>query len=141
MIGRLSLDRRLAEGEDPGCSPKLARRAQELIRRRNRRSLSEGLVRVVGDASRAPRVRRGATIPVQREAVLEARRDLLRLAAALRDEPAPDVRAIAEASVLVTDGGGPVFVPHPEGTLRRAALRAASRAESHRVRADHAEAG
>ncbi len=130
MIGRLSLDRRLAAGEDPGCSPKLARRAQELTRRRNRRSLSEGLVRVVGDASRGPRVRRGAAIPVQREAVLEARRELLRLAAALRDEPAPDVRAIAEASLLVTDAGGPVFALHPRGALRQAALRAAFHAEA-----------
>ena len=134
-MGRLALDRRLANGEDPGRSPRLARRAQELTRRRNRRTLSEGLVRVVGAASRPSRPR-AAAVPVQRDAVLEARRDLLRLAAALRDEPAPDVRAIAEASLLVTDGGGPVFVPHAAGTLRRAALQAVSRAEAH-----HAEAG
>ena len=51
--------------------------------------------------------------------MLAARSDLLRLAAALRAEPGPPVRGIAAVSLLLTDGTGPLFAPHPAGSAAR----------------------
>jgi hypothetical protein len=49
---------------------------------------------------------------------------------ALRSEPAPPVRVIAAVSLLLTDGAGPMFAPHPHGTLTEAAFQAAFLAEA-----------
>lgn len=129
FLARLELDRRLAAGVDPAASPELSRRAQVLSRWRVRHALADALERVVVEAVTPPRAH-GADIPVQREEVLAAQRDLLRLAAALRAEPGPAVRATAAASLLVTDGSGPIFSPHPAGTLRTVAFQAAFHAEA-----------
>jgi hypothetical protein len=129
FVGRLELDRRLAAGTDPAASPELARRAQVLSRWRVQHALADALEHVVVEAVAPPR-RHGADIPVQRTEVLAAQRDLLRLVAALRAVPGPSVRATAAASLLVTDGTGPVFSPHPAGTLRTAAFQAAFHAEA-----------
>jgi len=69
-------------------------------------------------------------VPVQRDEVLLAHRDLSRLARSLRADPAPPVRAIALVSVLLTDGTGPVFARYPHGTLAEAAFQAAFLAEA-----------
>lgn len=129
FVGRLELDQRLAAGTDPAASPELARRAQVLSRWRVQHALADALEGVVVEAVAPPRMH-GADIPVQREEVLAAQRDLLRLAAALRAVPGPSVRATAAASLLVTDGSSPVFSPHPPGTLRAAAFTAAFHAEA-----------
>jgi hypothetical protein len=65
-----------------------------------------------------------------REEVLAARRDLLRIAEALRAETTAPVRSIAEVSLLLTDGAGPMFTQHPPGTLREAVFRAAFHVEA-----------
>jgi hypothetical protein len=127
--GRLALDRRLADGAAPASSPELARRAQVLSGWRTRHALADGLERVVTEAVAPPR-HHGADVPVQRDEVLAAQAELLRLATALRAEPAPAARGVAEASLLLIDGSGPVFSPHPPGTLREAAFRAAFHAEA-----------
>ena len=62
--------------------------------------------------------------------MLDAQDELLRLAIALRSEPAPPVRGVAEASLLLTDGTGPVFNPRSSETLREAAFRAAFHLEA-----------
>jgi hypothetical protein len=46
------------------------------------------------------------------------------------DAVAPAVRGTAIVSVLLTDGSGPVFAPHPEGSLRELAFQAAFHAEA-----------
>jgi hypothetical protein len=129
FTGRLELDRRLAAGANPDTSPELARRAHVLRGWRVRHHLADSLEQVIVEAVAPPR-ERGAAIPVQREEVLAAQRDLLRLVAALRSEPPAPVRGIAAVSVLLTDGTGPVYAPHPHGTLREAAFRAAFHAEA-----------
>jgi hypothetical protein len=126
---RAELDRELAHGVSPSTNPELARRAEILRSRRVRRRLAAGLEHVLDEAvapSRGPT----AAIPVQRAEVLMAWRDLSRLARALRADPAPPVRAIAVASVLLADGTGPVFASYPHGTLAEAALQAAFLAEA-----------
>jgi hypothetical protein len=126
---RLELDHALATGADPRTTAPLARRAEVLRRRRVRERLARGLERIVAEAA-APPHEHGADVPVQREEVLAARRDLLRLVAALRSAPGPGVRCIATVSLLLTDGTGPVFAPYPHGTLRQAAFQAAFQAEA-----------
>jgi hypothetical protein len=129
MAGRMSLDRRLAAGMDPLASPSLARRASVLVSPRTRRRLACGLEGVVVETER-PRRALSAAIPVQRHEVLVARDDLLLLAAALRCTQHPDPRAVAGASLLLTDGCGPVFAPSPPGSLRCAVRRIAATVEA-----------
>jgi hypothetical protein len=125
----LELDTRLASGENPDSCPELARRAHVLRGWRVRHRLAAGVEKTVVEAV-APPYEHGAAIPVQREAVLAAQHDLLRLVRVLRSEPAPPVQAIATVSLLLTDGTGPLFAPHPQGTLSEAAFQAAFHAEA-----------
>jgi hypothetical protein len=126
---RLELDRRLAAGASADESPELARRTRVLSHWRARHRLADGLERVVVEAVTAPH-EHGAAVPVQRDEVLTAQADLLRLARALRSEPAPPLRCIAVVSLILTDGAGPVFAPHPRGTLAEIAFHAAFLAEA-----------
>ena len=127
---RAELDRELAHGVSPSTNPELARRAEVLRSRLVRRRLADGLANVIFEAAAAPARGPSSAVPVQREEVLIAQRDLSRLARALRAEPGPPVRAIAVASVLLTDGAGPVFARYPRGTLAETALQAAFLAEA-----------
>jgi hypothetical protein len=129
FASRLELDARLAAGEPPSSCPELARRAERLCGARVRHRLADSLDRVVDEAG-GPSRELTAAVPVQREEVLSAARDLRRLAAALRARPAAPVCAAATASLLLSDGSGPVFAPHPHGTLREIAFQAAFHAEA-----------
>jgi hypothetical protein len=126
---RLDLDRRLAAGANEQPTPELARHAQVPRSWRVRHRLADGLEHALVEAV-APRRERAAAAPVERAAVLSAQDDLLRLVRALRSEPGPAVHGIAAVSLLLTDGGGPVFAPHPPGALREAAFQAAFHAEA-----------
>jgi hypothetical protein len=126
---RLDLDRSLAAGVAEHGNATLARRAEVLRHWRVRHRLADGLERVVVEAVAPPRDY-GAAAPVQRDEVLAAQPDLLRVVRALRSEPAPPLRTIAIVSVLLTDGAGPVFAPHAHGTLAEIAFQAAFLAEA-----------
>jgi hypothetical protein len=130
FTSRLQLDRELAAGADPAERPELACRAQVLSGWRVRHAFASGLERAVMEAIKPPPYARGAAAPVDRDGVLDAQHELLRLANALRAEPPPNPRATATASILLTDGTGPLFNPHPRGTLREIAFQAAFRAEA-----------
>jgi hypothetical protein len=125
----LELDTRLAAGENPTSCPELARRAYILRGWRVRHRLADGIEKTVVEAV-APPYEHGAAVPVQREEVLTAQHDLLRLIRALRSEPAPPVEAIATVSLLLTNGAGPMFAPHPHGTLSEVVFQAAFHAEA-----------
>jgi hypothetical protein len=129
FTGRLELDRRLASGERPDACPELARRASVIDRWRIRHHLADSLERLIVEAV-APQHEHGAAVPVQRDEVLMAQADLIRLVRALRSEPAPPLRCIAIVSLLLSDGAGPVSAPHPRGTLAEIAFRAAFLAEA-----------
>jgi hypothetical protein len=122
MAGRMRLDRALAAGIDPLASPALARRASVLVSSRTRRRLACRLERVAIESERPARGFTAA-VPIQRREVIVARDDLLLLAAALRGEAHPDPRGVAGASLLLSDGCGPVFAPCPPGALRRTVRR------------------
>ena len=127
--GRATLDRRLAHGTDPSATQEMACRAGVLHRGRVRHALADGLEHVVLEAEH-PDHRFSAAVPVARDEVLAARDELLRVAGLLRAEPPGGVRGIAEVSLLLTDGSGPLFAEHPPGTLREAAFRAAFHLEA-----------
>jgi hypothetical protein len=44
--------------------------------------------------------------------------------------PPAEARGIAEVSLLLTDGAGPLFTEHPAGTLRESSFRAAFHLEA-----------
>jgi hypothetical protein len=90
---------------------------------------THGLEKAVLEAEK-PRPRPSAAIPVERRAVLDARSDLLLLAAALRTAPEPAPRGIAAVSVLLSDGAGPIFIEHTPNALRDAARQATSWVEA-----------
>jgi hypothetical protein len=128
-MGRMELDRRLAAGANPLASPALARRAAILLTQRTRRRLAGGLEKAVLE-SEEPRPRRSAAVPVEREAVLHARDELLLLAAAVRSAPDPEPRGIAAVSLLLSDVAGPIFMAYPPHTLRDAVRRATTWVEA-----------
>jgi hypothetical protein len=128
-VGRTALDRRLARGVDAHASPELRRRAQVLRGWRARHAFAAGIEQVVHDAEH-PHRHYTAAVAVERDEVLAARGVLLRVAEALRDEPPGDVRGIAEVSLLLTDGTGPLFTRQAAGTLREAVFRAAFHLEA-----------
>jgi hypothetical protein len=81
-------------------------------------------------AGACPRSHFTAAVPVRRQAVLDARTELLLLAAALRGAPDPEPRGIAMVSLLLSDGAGPIFAEHPPNALRDAVQEATRRVEA-----------
>ncbi len=118
------LDARLAAGSDPAGSKELALRAGQLVDPRRRARFARSLRRAVASAE-APRLpSRGASVPVNRAAVLEARPALLALADDLAEIAHPQPRGIALAVELLREGSGPLYRPWRPEELRGAAERA-----------------
>ena len=102
---RNRLDDELARGMDPGLSPELSLRADQLRSRRERLRLGNALVEAVGEA-RGPNL--GAFRVKTRERHAEIRKhakDVLALAARLRDDQAIEARGVAVAARLVNRAG------------------------------------
>ncbi len=119
MRGRL--DAALRDGEEPYESRELSLRAGQLTRRRRRLWLAAALERAVAAADRP---RGGASVPVHRNAVREARTELLRLAGELAEREHPSPRGVLLATGLLSDGGGPLYRPSSRGALAQAASHA-----------------
>ena len=94
------LDARLAAGEDPFSSPRLALRGAQLASRRLRRQLAAGLEHAscAGHESGAL----SAAVPVDRDAVEIARPALEQLADALRSRERVGVQGVALTQILLT---------------------------------------
>ena len=121
-----SLDRELARGVAPETCGALSLRARALVGPCARSRLARQLRRVVRDA-------RGGhvwmTHVALRPDVAEAAAELDTLADRLA-APAPvDVRGVAEARLLLTDGTGPLYFRGAAGDLRSMVARALSRLE------------
>lgn len=119
-LGRLELDRALAAGADPSASPLLAARAAQLVRRRTRQRLADGLehIALTVDARRG----RFRTPPL-RGAVRANRAELMELAATLRRARLVYARGMALLELILIDGTGPAYTdPAGEGLARRLAL-------------------
>jgi hypothetical protein len=120
-----SLDRALAAGTDPAISPALAARAELLRTRRMREAVASGIYQTLKDATVGvpPRSMR---VPPAREAVRRNRRELLELAAELRQAADVSARGVAATCLLLGDGSGPLYYEAEYGALRAAIFRARS---------------
>ena len=120
----LELDRRLAEGTRPACSPELSLRARQLTSARSRDALSGCLTAAV-DTAAHPWLRTSSAAPLAADAVLEAAGTLLMVAYDLRTISDPPVAAVALVSWLVCDGGSsPLYNRQSPVSVREIGRRA-----------------
>jgi hypothetical protein len=118
------LDRALAEGVAPETSAPLALRAQRLTEPDRRWSTAGALRRIIREAADNRRAKFGSVRPNPR-AVLAASRELSNLADTL-DDPGPVAAGgVAQARLLLTDGGGPLYRPGGGELLSALAAQAA----------------
>jgi hypothetical protein len=120
-----SLDRALAAGVDPQSSPALTARAGLLRTRRMREAVASAIYQTLKDASVGVRPT-SVRVPPARGAVRRNRRELLELAAELRQASDVSARGVAATCVLLGDGTGPLYYEAEFGVLRAAIFRARS---------------
>ena len=120
-----ALDRALVAGADPKSSPALAARAELLQARRLREAVASAIYQTLKDASVgvSPYSTR---VPPARDAVRRNRRELLELAAELRQASNVSPRGVAATCLLLGDGTGPLYYEAEHGVLRAAIFRARS---------------
>ncbi len=126
LVARLhtrSLDAALANGTPSESDPALALRARRLTNLPRRRELALAIRHLVHEADRAG-ARSYMRVRPQPDRVSAARRELATLAEKLA-EPAPVcARGVAQALLLLTDGTGPLYNPHSDGSVRDRAASA-----------------
>ena len=110
-----------------GEQPPARHRAQTLVSPESRDQLATCLHDLV-DRSDRPAWGLSTRVPVCRDRIIAADREVRELAAALTGPTAPAVRGVAMASVLLTDGVGPLYNRRAGNDLG-AALRAATSAK------------
>jgi hypothetical protein len=125
-LGRTRLDALLAEGRDPGRDPRLALRAQQLVRPSARRRLVARLAEAVRSADDPPSPRLRPEVPVDRVSVHACRAELAELEATLLSKGEPRVRGVAIARTLLLDGAGPLYARGQGDRLRNVAWTARS---------------
>ncbi|HTS95054.1 MAG TPA: hypothetical protein VMI33_00375 [Streptosporangiaceae bacterium] len=113
------LDRRLAAGRSPDSTRLLAARALDLVSAAARQELAESWEHLleVAEGGRAPRPGRA---PLCRDRVVAAGPELREMVRRLRTPLPVTVRGVAAASVLLTDGAGPVYNRHADPGLPQA---------------------
>ena len=117
---REALDRRLAEGADPGADPLLQVRAERLVTPGTRATLAAGLERVVATADDSAAAL-SCAIPVRRGPVWGARHELMGLAGELRHMPEPRPQGVAMAERLLTEPSSVIFTASSRDEIARAA--------------------
>lgn len=107
-LHRARLDQELADGRPADTSEARALRASQLARESTRRRLARSLRRVVDDVDKPP-APMCARVPVRRQAIRSWGEGLLGLAERL-ERPGPvHACGVARATLLVTDGAGPIY--------------------------------
>jgi hypothetical protein len=120
------VDRDLAGGLGSGASAELTRRAEQLTSQETRTRLARALEAAVHLAHASP-PQLAAPGGIQRHAVRENSKSLLRLAERLREERSVNVQGVAIVRVLTSEGAGRLYwarAPRPLGQVVRSALRA-----------------
>jgi hypothetical protein len=102
-----SLDRQLAEGRSPGSSPALVIRARQIVSPAGRRELAQRWQHVLDLAGRPP-VPLTSRGPLCRDRIAAAERDVREMLALLTGVQPIAARGAAMASVLLSDGTGPL---------------------------------
>jgi hypothetical protein len=131
---RRQLDLSLAGGADPSGAPDLKLRAGQLLDPQTREEIAKGIERLVELADRESgkkvRVRddgKSIRVPICREKIWAARPLLVELSERVRRAGADSLRGIAMASVLLADGGGPLYDRDRSLRLQRAVQAALRR--------------
>jgi hypothetical protein len=123
------LDQELARGASPDATGPLALRAQTLTRESFRRGLARCARQILAEAERPPPVqpRRGRSpaVPVCRGRVRAAAAELAELIDRLQLPGPLPVRGVAQVSVLLGDGSGPLYHPGSQDDLRARLTEAA----------------
>jgi hypothetical protein len=121
------LTRELAHGADPCASPELSIRAASLTKRHQRRSIAQGLSKVVDDALDPNYQHLTASVPFDAPAVRASQSSLQALAAELHADRAVEPQGVAMAEELLIDYDGPLYTqgePQALADAARAALAA-----------------
>jgi hypothetical protein len=126
-MGRLMLDRALANGADPSGDRALALRAEQLVSERCRRGLARSLDDVLDAAEEPPSDVPDLQLRVARGEVLEARPEVLALARRLRYATPVTARGVAMVRQLLVNPNSALYVPRGAGSVRESA-RAATEA-------------
>ena len=119
------LDHQLAAGYPEGASRVRAFRAQQISSRAGRRELAQCWLHVL-DQGRRPAAPRTTRAPFCRDRVRAAEADIRDMLAVLAGPLPVSARGAAMASVLLTDGTGPLYNRHCRRDLG-AAVRDAAR--------------
>ncbi|BEP12795.1 hypothetical protein acdb102_11060 [Acidothermaceae bacterium B102] len=115
----LALDSQLAAGLSPDDERLRAMRADALVTPKCRRRLAKRYDELAGEARRGPAFP-DPRQPLARRRILAAEGELRRLAQALRSPLPVPARGVALASLLLTDGTGPVYNPRSRRSLDEA---------------------
>ena len=102
------LDRRLADGADPGSDRLLGLRAARLLTPTGRATAASGIEAAVASVHK-PLTPFSSAVPIRRGAVHGARRELMALAGDLRHMPTVHARGVAFAGRLITDPESPLY--------------------------------
>jgi hypothetical protein len=122
----LRLDRSLAAGCSPDSARLLAARAQDLVSAATRQALADNWEHLLSAAKYAPAPTLGR-MALHRDRIIAAEREVQEIAACLR-KPLPVTAAgVAAASVLLTDGAGPVYNVQAEPGLHESLRLAIAR--------------
>ena len=127
-LGATWLDVELARGVPPEARAALALRAHTLGEPRTRQALAQSLRHILDNARLGASPRRGQ-IAVLRADVLAAADQLERLIERLLEPGILAARGLAQVRVLLTDGGGPLYVRGASQDLTAVVVRALTQLE------------
>jgi hypothetical protein len=113
------LDHRLAAGHSPESARLLAARAQDLVSAATRQALADNWEHLLDWARHAPAPTLGR-MALGRDRIVAAEPEVTEIAACLRTPLPVAAAGVAAASVLLTDGTGPVYNPRSSLALRDA---------------------
>lgn len=102
------LDHELADGTSPDSTVDRSLRAQFLVRFRTRRDLAQSMQRVLAAATQQPGARR-LPAPVSRAPVAACATELGELISGLLAPGPVAARGVAQATLLLTEAGGPLY--------------------------------
>lgn len=111
------LDRELAAGASPDASLVLALHAQQLVRMRARLGIAASLRRVLASAAQGPGAAR-LPVPVCGDRVRDCAAELGDLISGLLTAGPVPAAGVAQARLLLSDGGGPLYDRGAPGDLR-----------------------
>jgi hypothetical protein len=117
---RYDLDAKLASGAAPDGSPELGLRADQLMSTSEREHIATGIAQAVAQAVAQWPPAAAQFVPLASPRIRECAPELMTIAHRLRDDEPVDVRGVAMASQLLSDGAGPLYRDGRGDLLHRA---------------------